>query len=34
MDTPDYVIKPLPGGRTKYLLLTVAPPLLVIFLLR
>ena len=34
MDTPDYVVKPLPGGRTKYLLLTVAPPLLVIFLLR
>ena len=34
MDTADYVVKPLPGGRTKYLLLTVALPLLMIFLLR
>lgn len=31
---PDYVVKPLPGGRTKYLLVTLAPPLVVMFLLR
>ena len=34
MDTPDYVVSPLPGGRFKNLLLTLAPPLVLMYLLR
>ena len=34
MENPDYVVKPMPGGRLKYMLLTLAPPLVVMYLLR
>ncbi|MBO5783511.1 MAG: hypothetical protein J6R33_00935 [Clostridia bacterium] len=34
MTTPDYVVKPMPGHRIKYLLLTVVPPTVVMYLIR